>query len=80
LLWAKNLRRAMSSLCACATFVSVLETASAEQRFAVHWSLVSLTTWVANEPWPTVDVVEIDVVLVVAEVRRPVGLPAHYPC
>ena len=65
LLWAKNLRRAMSSLCACATLVSVLETVSAEQRTAVRWSLVSLTTWVANVPWPTVDVVEVDVVVLV---------------
>ena len=70
LLWANNLRRAGSSLCACAT---VLETVSAEQRTAVHWSLVSMTTWVANVPWPTVDVVEVDVVvLVIGRVLLPV--------
>ena len=26
---------------------------------------MSLTAWVANEPWPTVDVVEVDVVVLV---------------
>jgi hypothetical protein len=37
--------------------VSVLDSVSAEQRFAVRRSLASLATWVANEPWLTVDVV-----------------------
>jgi hypothetical protein len=54
----------MSSLCARATLVSVLETVSAEQRFTVRWSLVSLTTWVANEPWQPVDIVEVDVLVI----------------
>jgi hypothetical protein len=70
LLWANNLRRAGSSPCACAT---VLETVSAEQRTAVHWSFVSMTSSVANVPWPTVDVVEVDVVvLVIGRVLLPV--------
>src|SRR6476661_3853481 len=70
LLGANNLRRAGSSPCACAT---VLETVSAEQRTAVHWSFVSMTSSVANVPWPTVDVVEVDVVvLVIGRVLLPV--------
>ena len=75
LLGAKNLRRAMSSLCARAALVSVLETVSAEQQTAVGWSWVCLTTWAANEPWPTVDIVEVDVVvLVIGRVLLRVGV------